>query len=71
MIHPLDDIRMDRTVINEYELGTEPKERDYWLTKTPQERLEAIELLRMINYGYDSTTARLQRLLKVVERGEG
>jgi hypothetical protein len=71
MSHPLDDLRMDRTVINEYELGKEPKERDYWLTKTPQERLEAIELLRMINYGYDPTAARLQRLFKVVERGKG
>jgi hypothetical protein len=71
MGNSLDDIRMDRSAIHVYELGNEPKERDYWLTKSPEERLQAIELLRMINYGYDPTTARLQRLFKVVERGEG
>jgi hypothetical protein len=71
MGNPLDDIRIDRTVIHEYELGKEPKDWEYWLTKTPEERWAAIELLRIVNYGYDPATARLQRLFKVVERGEG
>ena len=32
-----------------------------------QERLAALELMRQINYGYDPTTARLERVLEIVE----
>lgn len=42
-------------------------DKDYWLSKTPHERLEALELLRQVAYGYDPTTSRLQRILEVVE----
>ena len=40
----------------------------YWHSKTPVERLEAAELIRQVLYGYDSTTARLQRPLAVSRR---
>jgi hypothetical protein len=39
-------------------------EKAFWQTKTPEDRLEALELLREIAYGYDPTTARLQRVLE-------
>jgi hypothetical protein len=73
MAHPLDEIRMDRKVIQVFDLGKEPSQRDYWHSKTPEERWEAIELMRMICYGqdYDPITTRLQRLLTVSERGAG
>ena len=37
----------------------------YWLSKTPQQRIEAMEFLRRQDYG-DST--RLQRTVRVVQR---
>lgn len=37
----------------------------YWLSKTPQQRIETVEFLRRQNYG-DST--RLQRTVRVVQR---
>jgi hypothetical protein len=40
-------------------------DRNYWLSRTPLERLEGIELLRRLNYGETATSARLQRLLEV------
>ncbi len=40
----------------------------YWQSRTPQERIEAVEMLRRLNYGLDATSSRLQRLLEVVER---
>lgn len=43
------------------------KDKEYWLSRTPNERLEQMELLRRINYG-DAAAARLQRVLEVVER---
>jgi hypothetical protein len=46
-------------------LSREPQDREYWLSKTPLERLEALEFLRQTFYGYDPATARLQRVLTV------
>jgi hypothetical protein len=45
-------------------------ERAHWQSKTPEERLAALELMRQIHYGYDPSTERLQRVLRVVEFGE-
>ncbi|GAB4581054.1 MAG: hypothetical protein Fur0022_37990 [Anaerolineales bacterium] len=40
----------------------------YWLSKTPYERLSALETLRQIFYGYDPNTTRLQRVFEITER---
>ena len=45
-------------------------EREFWLSKTPLERLEATDLMRQINYGYNPHTDRVQRILTVIERME-
>jgi len=34
----------------------ESEEKQYWHAKTPRERLEALELMRQIIYGYDPAT---------------
>jgi hypothetical protein len=41
-------------------------EKEYWLSKTPEERLEAVELMRQIIYGYDPSATRLQRVFEIV-----
>lgn len=43
-------------------------EKEFWLRKSPLERLEAIELMRQILYDYDPTSERLQRILTIAER---
>ncbi len=43
-------------------------EKEYWLSKTPQERLEAVELMRQVIYGYDPSATRLQRVLEITQR---
>jgi hypothetical protein len=43
-------------------------EKSYWLSKTPYERLEAVELMRQIIYGYDPSATRLQRVFEVTGR---
>jgi hypothetical protein len=40
----------------------------FWKSKTPAERLEALESLRQTVYGYDPAVTRLQRVLEVIER---
>ena len=66
-MNAISEVRMDKTAFSVVSLTDEPDEKEYWQTKTPQERLETVELLRQLNYGYDPATARLQRVLTVVE----
>ncbi|MBC8470582.1 MAG: hypothetical protein H8D56_14010 [Planctomycetes bacterium] len=42
-------------------------EKSYWLSRTPYERLEAVELMQQIIYGYDPSAIRLQRVLEVTQ----
>lgn len=62
-----DTPKVDRTVIVISTLGDDPDEKTYWLSKTPEERLQALELIRQTLYGYTLATARLQRVLEVAE----
>lgn len=41
---------------------------EYWLSKTPQQRLEAVDLLRKQLYG---DSVRLQRTVRVIQRKQG
>ena len=66
-MNDLSRIQLDKSVLSVTALTDETDDRAYWWSKTPDERLEALELLRQINYGYDPATARLQRILEVVE----
>ncbi len=62
-----DIFRIDRSKLSVTSLFDTSDDKEYWLSKTPQERLAALELMRQINYGYDPTTARLERVLEIVE----
>ena len=66
-IKPIDSFKMDKDVLSVISLSEESDEREYWHSKTPHERLEAVELMRQINYGYDPTTIRLQRVFEVAQ----
>ena len=63
----LDHIRMDKSAVSVVSLHDDSDEKEYWHSRTPRERLEALELMRQINYGYDPATARLQRILEVAQ----
>lgn len=64
----LSDFRMDKTAFSVVSLSQADDEVAYWLTKTPQERLRAMELMRQTLYGYTPDSARLQRVLTVAQR---
>ena len=64
----LNQIKMDKTTFSVTTLSEKSNDKEYWLSKTPQERLQALEMMRQINYGYDPATTRLQRVLEIVER---
>jgi len=60
---------LDRAHFSVGELN-DSDEKAYWLSKSPAERLEALELMRQMVYGYDPVRTRLQRVLTVVALGD-
>lgn len=63
----MDEVKMDKTAFDVVSLDDASDEREYWQSKTPAERLAALELMRQIVYGYDPATTRLQRILTTSE----
>jgi hypothetical protein len=59
--------QLDRTAFSVISLDDDPGDKAYWLSKTPDERMAALEFMRQVAYGYDPATARLQRVFEVVE----
>ena len=61
------EMRINKEIICLRELKDDQDDKVFWLEKTPQYRINAIEQLRRINYGTDVATARLQRFFEVTE----
>lgn len=65
----IDLLRMDKTAFSVTTFSEQAEEeKRYWLAKTPYERLEAIEVMRQITYGYDPSTTRLARVFTITQR---
>jgi hypothetical protein len=65
----LSEARIDKSQLRVFSSFEESDEadREYWHSRTPAERLAALELMRQSAYGYDDPTAgRLQRVLEIV-----
>jgi hypothetical protein len=61
-----DKYKLDRGVPEIAKLTSKPNDRQYRLSKTPDERFEALEILRQIAYGYDLATERRPRVFEVI-----
>ncbi len=59
--------RLNKKKITLTSLNDIEEEKEYWLSKEPIERIEAIEILRRMIYGQDRATSRLQRFLEIAE----
>jgi hypothetical protein len=64
----LDSVKVNKEAFGVKSLFEESDEKSYWLSKTPYERLIAVELMRQIIYGYDPSTTRLQRVFEITQR---
>jgi len=61
--------RLDRSAFSVVSLDEQDDDGAYWQSKTPEERMRALEYLRRMAYG-DAATAKLQRVLSVAKLGE-
>ncbi len=66
----IDFPRLRRDAFTVSSVFDESDEKAYWLSKSPYERLEAVELMREIIYGYDPFAERLQRVFEVTQRSQ-
>jgi hypothetical protein len=69
VVDELPETKLDRAHFSVGKLS-ESDEKAYWLSKSPAERLEAVELMRQMIYGYDPARTRLQRVLTIASLGE-
>jgi hypothetical protein len=66
-MNAVETARLDRSAFQVVALDEAADDQAYWRTKSPGQRMEALELMRQIIYGYDPATTRLQRILEVAE----
>jgi hypothetical protein len=64
----LEEYKLDKTAFEIRNLHDDCSDKQFWLSKTPQERISEIENLRKINYGQDAAESRLQGFFEVIER---
>jgi hypothetical protein len=67
--HRMDEFdfpKVRRDVFKVTSLSDPLDDKEYWMSKTPEERLEAVELMRRMIYG-DEAVKRLQRVLEIVQ----
>ncbi len=67
-VTPLEAIRMDKTAFSVVSLYAESDEKEFWRTQSPTARLETLELMRQVMYGYDPISDRIERVLEVIKR---
>ena len=63
--------RVDRQAFSVTSVSNEADDAAYWRTRTPLERLRAVELNRQVVYGYGLTPPRFQRVLEITELPRG
>jgi hypothetical protein len=59
---------VDRTAVVITTLDAEDDAKRFWWSKTPEERLQAVEFFRRLNYGHDACTGQIQRVVEIIER---
>ena len=67
----LQEMKMDKTSFSVADLQDESGEIAYWQAQIPQARLAALELMRQVMYGYDPSTARLERFFEIAQLERG
>ena len=55
---------LNKKIVNVTSLDDTEEEKNYWISKSPLERIEALEIIRRMIYGQDRVTSRLQRIFE-------
>lgn len=66
----LTEARMDKTAFSTVSLHDEPDEPAFWRSQSHQARMQALEFMRQVMYGYDPSTARMVKVFETVPMHE-
>jgi hypothetical protein len=55
----------EKTPITVSDLTDQGTDLEFWLSRTPEERLSAVEFMRQMMYDYNPATDRMERILEV------
>lgn len=58
---------LNKEIVKVTSLDDIAEEKKYWMSKSPLERIQAIEINRRMIYGRDRVTSRLQRFFETAE----
>jgi hypothetical protein len=61
-------MKLNKKAISTGRLTDASDEKAYWLSKSPNERIMAIETMRRIIYGYNPSSEGFQRVLEITQR---
>ena len=64
------DFKFDKSNVAKYKLGEEPSDSEYWLTRSPEERLAAVEYLRLMHHGAEEYYAPMKRVFRKIKLHE-
>jgi hypothetical protein len=64
---PITPLKLDKASFIVSPLTAQSDDREYWHAQSPEARLQAVETLRQLNYSHRQSTARLQRVLEIVQ----
>ena len=62
---------IDKTALSVLEEADAQSRRAYWQSKTPRQRLTALELMRQMHYDYDPGIAEMEPVMDRVDRASG
>jgi len=62
-----DTFQFDKSSFSVTSLNENNSDSNFWLSKTPEERILAVEFLRQLIFNYDPATERLQRFFESAE----
>jgi hypothetical protein len=69
---PLEALRMDKTAFSVVSLHeADALDKEFWRKQSPASRLQALELMRQVMYGYDPLSDRVQRVIRAIKRTPG
>jgi hypothetical protein len=66
---PLDAMRLDKVAFSVSSVSDADADvKAFWWGQSTRARLEALELMRQVMYGYDPITDRVERVFEVITR---
>lgn len=59
--------RLNKKIVRVTSFNDIEDEKQYWMSKNPLERIEAVEINRRMIYGQDRVASRLQRFFETAQ----